>query len=528
VHRGPRWRLLCLLGLAVLLALATGLGPCRYAFALPVVQTVPPYRFVGPACALMSLLAALGCEALLRNMRAWWVRGIAALALAGAAGCIWFASCVAAGPGARAVEERWLQEITDHYRELAPEFDPNLLPAQVTPEMVRAFRFTGERTEDGVVVQTDRLSLGRERLHVNLVRAAWMLGIGAVLLLAVSLWSLTRTQVPWLVLIMLLFTVLELGWSGLRLNHGTTRKQRPRSPALEFLVQQRAAAAAEGGFMVARASTKGDVWHMPPGTLSAEGIRDLHFYTFVDAWSSEPFRRLYGDGFMIRDYLPSGLLDDKRLELPFFDLMGLRFLLATEPLEYGGNLVGPELRGPGGKEFRIYERSNAMPRAWTVPALRVLEDDDAMTAAALAVDLDPRAAALTTKLEAAHLEQVPPAPAGSTQRSIRFVRDETRRVTLEVGGGAACYLVLADTMLPGWRAYVDGGPAALARCNVYQRVVALPAAPCTVEFTYFTPGLVQGFAVSSASVLGCFLLLLMGMRHRPVAALRAHVVTGTR
>lgn len=522
VHKGPRWRFLCLLGLVVLVTVAMGLGPLCHAFGLPVIESVPPYRFIGPACVLVSILAALGFEALTRVTRPWVVRGVAALAIAGAGACLWLAGSLADGPDARALEERWLVAISDHYRELATEIDPVAQPADITPDIVRRVMFVGGRGEN-------LLELGRQRMHHNLMRSAVALGIGGVLLLLLSLNVGTRTRSVWLLLLALLLTVLELGWYGLRLNHGTARRPPPHTPVHEFLYQQRDARAADGGFMVARASPTGGVWdNLPPGTLAGAGIRDLHFYSFVDMYSSEPFRRLYGKKFMIRDYLPSALLDDQRLELPYFDAMGLRYLLSAVPLQYGGNKVGPEWRGPGG-EFFIYERPNVLPRAWTVPALRVLQDDDAMVAAAMVPDFDPRAAALVTRAEVAavYLEQLPPAPAGSTQRSIRFLRDEGRRVTLDVGGGAACYLVMADTMLPGWRVYVDGVPVPLLRCNVYQRVLALPATPCKVEFTYFTRGLIQGFAVSCASVLACFLLLLMGMRHKPAAQPKS-VVTGTR
>lgn len=523
VHKGPRWRLLCLLGLGVLVTVAMGLGPLRHAFGLPVVESVPPYRFVGPACALVSMLAALGLEALIGVTRPWLVRGVAALALLLAGSCIWLAGPLRDGSDARAIEERWLVAITDHYREAATEIDPGVQPSDVTQELVRRYMFVGGRGEN-------LLELGRQRLYHNLMRGAVALVMGGVLLLLLSLNAGARTRSVWLLLLALLLTILELGWYGLRLNHGTARRPVPRTPVHEFLFQQRDARAVEGGFMVARASPTGQVWdNLPPGTLASSGIRDLHFYSFVDQYSSKPFRLLYGDRFMIRDYLPSGLLDDKRLELPFFDAMGLRYLLSTTPLQYGGTKVGPEWRGPGG-EFFVYERPNALPRAWTVPALRMLENDDAMVAAAMTPDLDPRAAALVIKsqVEEALLALIPPAPAGSTQRSIRFVRDEPRRVTIEVGGGAACYLVLADTLLPGWRAYEDGLQVAMVRCNVYQRVLALPATPCKLEFTYFTPGLIKGFAVSSASLLGCFLLLLMGMRRKSVATRPASVVTGTR
>lgn len=262
---------------------------------------------------------------------------------------------------------------------------------------------------------------------------------------------------------------------------------------------------------------------MPPGTLAAEGLRDLNFYAFVDGRSSEPFRRLYGERWLLRGWVPGGLLDDERLRLPLYDLMGIRFLLSTTPLRHGGVQVGPELRGPGG-DFLIYERTSALPRAFTVPALRVLPDAAAVLDAVLGPDLDPRAAVLVTPDQAALLGEVPAAD-GAARRAVRFRHDDQKTVVLEVDAGPACYLVLADTHLPGWRAWVDGEFREVARGNVYQRVLRLPAARCEVRFSYFTPGLRTGAAAMAASAVLCLVLLVIGLRRGRRAATADDVVS---
>ena len=93
---------------------------------------------------------------------------------------------------------------------------------------------------------------------------------------------------------------------------------------------------------------------------------------------------------------------------------------------------------------------------------------------------------------------------------------------LRVGGGAPGYLVLADTFFPGWQATIDGQPVPIVRGNLYQRVVALPATGCAVEFRFCAEGFRTGVAVGGIAVLGVLTLLFFGWRRtRATTAVRA-------
>ncbi len=503
LHRGPRWRFLCAGTLALLVALAMGVGPLSHFYGLPVVGGVPPYRYMGPVCVLVALLAALGAQQLARGASPVVLRALAVVALLGAGACFWQRASLG-GP------EAWLATITDHYRELAPQIDPNLRPEQVTPELVRQFQFTGSGGED-------YLGPAQERLRQNLLRAGLALGAGGVVLVLLSLRR--RRLGPVLGALGVLLTGAELGCHGHRLNRGKELPVPHDSAVHGFLRGERDRLAAEGGFLVARGDPRGRAMHLPPGSLAQDGIRDLHFYTFVDRWSSEPFRRLYGERFMVRDYMPGGLLDDERLRLPWFDVIGLRYVLAIEPMRHAGVQVGPELRGPGGA-FYVYERPSALSRAWTVPTLRVVADEAAMLQAVIAPDLQPRAAAVVTA-ETARLVDAPgPAlrdytPGARLERDVRFVVDDGKNVVLEVAAGEAGFLVLADTWLPGWACRIGDAIVPILRGNLCQRVVPLPAGAVTVRFSYFTPGLGEGLVWSGLALLLCVVLVWLGRRGAP-------------
>jgi hypothetical protein len=527
--RGPRWRFLCLLALLLLFGLAIGAGPLRYAFAVPGIQAVPPYRFAGPACVFVAMLAGLGVDRLGAAKSPWLLRGLCAVWLIAGAYCLGSSSSLA-HEGA-AAETRWLLAITDRYRASAPLIDPNLKPADVKPELVRSHLFTATDDAGGKV---DQLRLGRERLQDNLDRGGFALLFGALAALLLSARGRALALPAWLCAPLLLLTAGELGWYGRQLNRGRDPGHPLDTPVHQFLREQRAATADAGGFLVARANAGGgDPWHLPPGTLARLGIRDLDFYSFVDGRSSEPIRRLYGDAFMIRDYLPSALPDDARLQLPWWDAMGLRYLFATRPMQFAGVRVGPVLQGAR-DEFFVYQRPDALPRAWVVPMIQTVADppsaddhDDAPKQladgdktlgpaeldAVVAKDWTPRDRVVMTAGEAQRLPAIPRNPAAKA-RKVTFAEEEQARVSLTVAAGPPGYLVLADTYMRGWTAEVDGKPAVLARGNVCQRVVAVPAGECTVEFRYRTPGLTGGLLLSALGVIATAALAWLGWRER--------------
>ncbi len=502
--RGPRWRLLAGAAIALLLLLASGAGPFRFAYLLPGVQAVPPYRFAGPACAFVALLAGLGFERLRRDGGGWSARvtAIAAAILA----ALLLQQTAHLRSDAAGVEARWLTAITEHYRPLARSFDPNLAPEQITEQLVHQVLFTG-RDDRGQSV--DLLRIGRERLQRDLTGSGIGLAVGAAFLLFVSLRGRGRPMALWLALPAILVTGAEMYGHGHALNRGVALVHPLDSPIHEFLRAQRRATDAAGGFVLARANPAGlDGMFLPPGPLALDRIRDLQFYSYVDAHSTEPFRALYGDAFLARDYLPQALPDDERLRLPWWDAVGLRYLVSPAPLRFGGAQVGPEVNGPNGR-LLVYERPTALPRAWIVPDLRPLASDRAMVEAAVAPDFAPRDHALVLATDIAALPRLPIDPA-ACGRAIEFRTENLKRLTLHVDAGPRGYLVLADTFLPGWTATINGFDVPMVRGNVYQRVLPLPERECVVAFRYRTPGLREGLLISAAAVLVASLLLGVG------------------
>jgi hypothetical protein len=480
-QRGTRLAAVGVVSMFVLAAAPPWLGPL---LRLPVVASVPPMRYVGPVALLVALLAASGLQTLLegRARRRAILCGLLGLALATAA--LVLASISPLRDSAAVVDR------------LAARYE---VPAEVVLRVI---------PPSSITAAADRLDRALYLAAISLALA------GGYCLAALRLGRSPRLR-PLLFGLALVGTLAELSSFAAPLNSGRVPVAgTDDTPIHRFLRERDRALAEDGGITVARAAAKiRDPLDLPPGTLFPLRIRDLNSYAFVDSWSHRPFRELYGDDLMIRGYWPRALPDDDRLQRPFFDLVGLRYLLSTDALRHAGAAVGPALVGADGRTFRIYERPGALPRAFVVHARRILADDEAVVAALLEEDLRPRAAVLLTPAEAARIADRPPEPSGGA-RTVRFATDLPDEIVLEVGAGPAGDLLLADTALSGWTATVDGRPAPIARGDLFMRTVPVPAGACRVEFRYRTPGLHAGLILSACALLAALALLWFGRGRR--------------
>ncbi|MCA8948026.1 MAG: hypothetical protein KDE27_00895, partial [Planctomycetes bacterium] len=309
-------------------------------------------------------------------------------------------------------------------------------------------------------------------------------------------------------------SVVQLGLHGHALLPGQRLARDTETPVHEFL-RRRAAADPHGGFTIARAGQPATAPTMlPPGQLMARGLRDLNFYNHGDGRSIEPLRALLGNAWsqLGRSYLTK-ILPPDRLGHPLFDLLGVRYVLSTQPLAQAGVRVGPSIRGPGGGEFYVYERATALPRAYTVSALRRCGGDEGV----LTAMIDPATRYDDLALVAwAERDEPPPSP--SPPREVRFLQDDPTVVELDIAAGAREHLVLTDTWFPGWRATIDGAPAVIERCNHSMRLVRLPNTACRVRFEFHSVLVPWGVALGLSGLLGLLLAVVLASRRRPTSS----------
>ncbi len=94
--------------------------------------------------------------------------------------------------------------------------------------------------------------------------------------------------------------------------------------------------------------------------------------------------------------------------------------------------------------------------------------------------------------------------------TVELIGDAPEHVVARVTTPCPAYLVLADTMAPGWTAQLDGTAAPILRADFAFRAVRVPAGRHTVDFRYDAPLARVGLVLSVLGVLCVLVLVLFG------------------
>jgi hypothetical protein len=149
---------------------------------------------------------------------------------------------------------------------------------------------------------------------------------------------------------------------------------------------------------------------------------------------------------------------------------------------------------------RIYAVPEPVPRAYAVDGVRVADGD-----AAVRMTGDP-----AFDLHREVILPVGPArPSDPTFHSeVRVTALRPDRTVLEATLSRPGHLVLVDTFDPGWRATVDGKPAALLRANVAFQAVPMAAGVHRVELMYRPGSVVWGVVITALAVVVALAVVL--------------------
>ena len=180
---------------------------------------------------------------------------------------------------------------------------------------------------------------------------------------------------------------------------------------------------------------------------------------------------------------------------PRVSLLSPRYVLSPEPLDE------PQFELVRDGPLRVYRNRAAVPRVFVVPEATVAASDAASLELLGSRDLD-----LLAKVVLA-------APCGLAPSSVPFSRTAEivaygpNEVHIRLAGDGAGFVVLTDTWMPGWRAWVDGSPRPVLRANHLMRAVPVEPGEGTVHLAYepraFRLGLylsLVGLAAVAASV----------------------------
>ncbi len=282
-------------------------------------------------------------------------------------------------------------------------------------------------------------------------------------------------------------------------------------PSIEYLKEQ--AAAGEPWRLTTyrpAESTK----TLNPNIPWYHGLQDIRGYdSIIPAQYAGYMGAIEGQGELLYNQIaPIYGLDN--LSSPLLDLLGVRYVMTEGQIPIAGfHLVYDD-------EVRIYENTEAMPRAFALPRVQVIAGD--ATAEQLRA-LDPRQTILLDELT------VPgslPVIADTTWplQPARVVAYAPNTVFVDVEMPGDGWLLLADSYFPGWKAYRSdpGEPAipdpkfepedetelTIARADGNFRAVFLEEGAHRVRFKYTPMSIKLGLYGSFMAAVVLFLLVL--------------------
>jgi Bacterial membrane protein YfhO len=206
---------------------------------------------------------------------------------------------------------------------------------------------------------------------------------------------------------------------------------------------------------------------------------------------------------------------------PMFDALGVRAVLSEQDLS-----SVPALRFLGRDgDTRVYENSNAYPRAWVVHDVHVVGGEDDAFEFLEAQARRANGTFIVNSFDPRH-EAVVEHGGKTTDRTLRALQDartecdagardqatierySAESLTLRVRAACAGLLVLPDTYFPGWRATVNGRKQTIYPTDGAFRGVPVPKGTSRVEFHYEPRAFPIGIALAVAALTAFGLIWL--------------------
>ncbi|MDQ6770400.1 MAG: YfhO family protein [Gemmatimonadota bacterium] len=189
--------------------------------------------------------------------------------------------------------------------------------------------------------------------------------------------------------------------------------------------------------------------------------------------------------------------------------------LSVLPLSNFVLAKGP-VRNASGDTVYLYRLSTDNPYSWLAP-IAIKAPDEQVLATILNPRFDVKRAALfdtSAKVRASARVQALPAPIAVATRVSHYELGKVR-IDLSAPAPDGASLVVSENFYPGWKATVDGKPAAIGRADYTLIGVELPAGARRIELTFTSPTYERGKLITwIAIVLGILMLVAGTLRDR--------------
>jgi hypothetical protein len=172
----------------------------------------------------------------------------------------------------------------------------------------------------------------------------------------------------------------------------------------------------------------------------------------------------------------------------------------TEPLDYAAASSDRWRLVENANGVRVYENSQARPRAWLVSeAINVRPEEALATIKSSRLpdgrSFDPSKTVLTE-------EPINLAPhAADNRASAQIIHLSGSMMEARTSSASSALLVTSDVYYPGWQATIDGAATRLFRVNYALRGVAVPPGEHVVRFVFRPRSFYYGAAISAISLL---------------------------
>jgi hypothetical protein len=217
-------------------------------------------------------------------------------------------------------------------------------------------------------------------------------------------------------------------------------------------------------------------------------------------------------------YFP-GAWQAKTVSWPLVYLAAGRYLVADRTYAKDLAVLPVGLLAPidGDERLAVFELPGALPRAYYVPQLRIVDGGEAELRALAAAQVDPRHMALVDSATASVFTGI---AGNDLTADVRFAIDDPEHVVLETVAPERGFVFLADQYFPGWSAQVNGQDTPIMLADHTFRLVEVPRGPVRIDFRY-RPRLVWIGTLISGLTLLIVVAALIGVRPRPPAGVMA-------
>lgn len=265
-----------------------------------------------------------------------------------------------------------------------------------------------------------------------------------------------------------------------------------------------------GLYRIARYGTEFLESPLAPNTAMVYGLFDVQGSDIYILEDYVAFLNLIEDHGLEAAWLVIPNIEEEiSLDSPLIDLLGVKYILTTS--EIGMDKYELVFDGQG-RDIKIYENKEVLPRAFVVHRVEVVAGDEEALVRLGSGSFDPGQVVIVgQELPTSEVAVNEEAPLKDNSKA-QIINYGLNAVIIEAQAENPGFLVLTDVYYPGWRVFVDGQERQLYRADYIFRAVYLEAGNHQVRFVFeplsFKMGLYLVLFALLASVIaiGCGLV----------------------